>query len=418
MGLGEVQVFDVKSLATGKINIISRLQFDGLADYSLSPGKRPIIAVFIGEKKGKPASVRLYDIAGLQTPLSQKTFYQADSATFLWNKLGTHVLVLTRTETDKTGTSYYGLSNLYYLAIAGNYDCKVDLDKPGPVHDVAWSPNSKEFIVVYGSMPAKTTLFDHRANAVHQFGESPRNFVRYNSHGRVICTAGFGNLSAGEVDFWDRNTLKKLSTIQASNSSYCEWSPDGRYLMTGTIYKRLKVDNGYKLWHYTGVLVHQFEIKELHLLAWRSQPASLYPDRSSLSPPPKGFSVVANEPKKSTVYRPPGARGAPASFNLRTVDTLSPFEKIKTNAPVPGLIVGQTETEEKSLSKAALKNKKKRESKKSKDEEASVVVTPTQSTTSALDENEKKIRALQKKLKQISEIKAKNDKGEKLELTQ
>lgn len=53
------------------------------------------------------------------------------------------------------------------MAIAGTYDCRVELDRPGPVHDVAWSPNSKEFMVVYGTMPSKATLFDHRANPVY-----------------------------------------------------------------------------------------------------------------------------------------------------------------------------------------------------------------------------------------------------------
>ena len=39
---------------------------------------------------------------------------------------------------------------MYLVSAAGNFDCRVALDKEGPVHDVAWSPNSKEFGVVYG----------------------------------------------------------------------------------------------------------------------------------------------------------------------------------------------------------------------------------------------------------------------------
>ena len=213
---------------------------------------------------------------------------------FFRGRLGTHIIVLTQTEVDKTGKSYYGESNLYYMATAGNYDCRVVLgmslslglfllvyvgvDKEGPIHDLAWSPNSKEFIVIYGCrdfftlfrliwyllvMPAKATLFDHRANKVHDFGQFPRNFVRFNPHGRVICIAGFGNL-AGQVDFWDRKTLKQIAQVDASGSAACEWSPCGRYIMTATLSPRLRVDNGYKIWHYTGTLVHQREISELY----------------------------------------------------------------------------------------------------------------------------------------------------------
>ena len=39
---------------------------------------------------------------------------------------------------------------MYLLSAAGNFDCRVSLDKEGPIHDVAWAPNSKEFGVVYG----------------------------------------------------------------------------------------------------------------------------------------------------------------------------------------------------------------------------------------------------------------------------
>ena len=112
-------------------------------------------------------------------------------------------------------------------------------------------------------MPAKATLFDHRANKIHDFGTFPRNTIRFNPQGRIICIAGFGNL-AGNVDFFDRKTLKKIASIDASGSAACEWSPCGRYILTATLSPRLRVDNGYKLWHYTGVLVHQEEIHELY----------------------------------------------------------------------------------------------------------------------------------------------------------
>jgi translation initiation factor 2A len=52
---------------------------------------------------------------------------------------------------------------MYLLSAAGNLDCRVTLDKAGPIHDFAWSPNSKEFGVVYGCMCfvlSIITLFD------------------------------------------------------------------------------------------------------------------------------------------------------------------------------------------------------------------------------------------------------------------
>lgn len=44
-----------------------------------------------------------------------------------WSKNGINLLFLTRTDVDKTGKSYYGESNLYLMAAAGNFDCRVTL---------------------------------------------------------------------------------------------------------------------------------------------------------------------------------------------------------------------------------------------------------------------------------------------------
>jgi uncharacterized protein with WD repeat len=56
--------------------------------------------------------------------------------------------------------------------------------------------------------------------------------------------------------------------------------------MTSTLYKRLKVDNGIKIYHYTGVCVDQIEVKELYQANWQPRPVEMYPERTSYSPPP------------------------------------------------------------------------------------------------------------------------------------
>ncbi len=65
------------------------------------------------------------------------------------------------------------------------------------------------------------------------------------------------------MDIWDRKSLKNIATVEAPNSSECSWSPDGRYIMTATLSPRLRVDNGYKIWHYTGDMVHSQNKDEL-----------------------------------------------------------------------------------------------------------------------------------------------------------
>jgi translation initiation factor 2A len=59
--------------------------------------------------------------------------------------------------------------------------------------------------------------------------------------------------------------------------------------LTGILYRRLKVDNGIKIWHYNGVLAHQIDAKEMYQVSWRPDAASLWPERLASSPVPEGI---------------------------------------------------------------------------------------------------------------------------------
>ncbi|KAI9484039.1 MAG: eukaryotic translation initiation factor eIF2A-domain-containing protein [Benjaminiella poitrasii] len=395
MVTSEIQFWESKNV--GKA-VWARLKLEGISRFSLSPGKAPAVAVFVPEKNGAPAIVRMYSIPNFKTVLSNKTFFKADSVQFYWNDLGTNLLVLTMTDVDKSNKSYYGESNLYYLAVAGNFDCRVPLDKEGPVHDVTWAPDSKEFIVVYGSMPAKATLFDHRATAVFDFGINPRNFVRYNPQGRTICIAGFGNLN-GTVDLWDRKTLKKVNTFAASNASHCEWSPCGRYLLTATLTPRLRVDNGFKMWHHTGTLIYEEAVDELFQIGFRPEPVSRYPMRT-VSPPPNVIKVLPTKgsgAKASAApagaYRPPHLRGGAAPSTLS--ERMAALDGLGKSATTQRKVVGSAKKSNGVKKETGSRNQ------------------PVQQTLSE-EEKQKKIRNLEKKLRQIKELKEKLAKGEEL----
>ncbi|KAG6915822.1 hypothetical protein DXG01_009655 [Tephrocybe rancida] len=319
---GEIQVFRPAEWSKG---IFDKLKVEGASSVSLSPGLNPSVAVFIGEKNGGPGSIKIYGLSTLAgAPTCAKSFFKADRAQIKWNMLGTQVLVLTQTEVDNTNKSYYGETGMYLLSAAGNFDCRVTLDKEGPIHDFAWSPNSKEFGVVYGYMPAKTVLFDQRVRALHDFGAFPHNTISFNPQGRLLLLAGFGNL-AGKIDVFDRRTLRKVCTIDAPNTSHCEWAPDGRTLLTATLSPRLRVDNGVKIWHCTGPLLHVQPGEEMYQVAWRPAPVDVVPpfgqhlpNAPAPSPSVRDLAAVAKPAptKPAGAYRPPGARGlaTPAIF--------------------------------------------------------------------------------------------------------
>lgn len=165
-------------------------------------------------------------------------------------------------------------------------------------------------------MPAKTVLYDFRVRVLHDFGMAPHNFISFNPQGRLIALAGFGNL-AGKIDIFDRRTLTKVVTIDAPNTSLCDWSPDGRFLLTATLSPRLRVDNGIKIWHCSGPLIHVQLTDELYHTAWRPTPLEKVAQFGNVIPPPpppsesvKAFTEQKPTPVKAAgAYRPPGARG-------------------------------------------------------------------------------------------------------------
>ncbi|KAI9795737.1 MAG: hypothetical protein M1825_001259, partial [Sarcosagium campestre] len=218
----EVQFYESGNLQ----QVWDKLRIEGVTDFALSPGKAHSVAVFVPERKGQPAAVKVFNVPNFTSAVSQKTFFKGDKVQLKWNELGTSLVVLAQTEVDKTGKSYYGETNLYILSANGGFDSRIGLDKDGPIHDVTWSPNSKEFGVVYGYMPAKSTVFNVRAVAMHSFPLKPRNTILFSPNGRFVLVAGFGNL-AGQIDIYDlEKDYDKIATIESSNPSVCEWSPD------------------------------------------------------------------------------------------------------------------------------------------------------------------------------------------------
>jgi translation initiation factor 2A len=273
---------------------------------------------------------------------------------------------------------------------------------------VSWNPNSKEFGVVYGYMPAKTTIFNVRGKPTHTFPLSPRNTILFSPHGRFVLVAGFGNL-AGQMDIYDmERNFHKIATVEASNASVCSWSPDGQYILTATTSPRLRVDNGIRVWHVSGSLVYNEEMTELYDINWRPQSIVQHPlgDPFTKLPVPHPSATAYLATRKAPVkpagaYRPPGARGqlTPLAFKRedqggaafvregvpgagaasvngfgkprrREIPGAEPVEEYLPPGAAPGGGVALPPgAENEKLSKSAAKNKKKREAAKKAREE-------------------------------------------------
>ena len=214
------------------------------------------------------------------------------------------------------------------------------------------------------------------------------------------------------MDIYDlQKDYQKLCTIQGSNAIVCDWSPDGKYILTATTSPRLRVDNGVRIWHVGGGLLYNEDLHELYHVAWRPSKEAARSQENPLHPVPaphdsalKYLGTIKTPSKPAGAYRPPGARGqvTPIAFrredeggaayvsagSLSTGISAATFSKPrKREVPGAEIVPGADEAAiisvapgdgDENLSKAAAKNKKKREARKAKDAEARVAgLTPS-----------------------------------------
>lgn len=404
---GRVVTNEVQFYTDGDFRKAStKLYLQNVTSFLISPSAQPpyMVAAYVQGKKGQPSAVRLFQYPnfGEGCAIANKSFFKADKVDIIWNKKGTALVILVSSDKDTTGASYYGEQSLHFMNAQGESNI-IHLEKRGPIYSVDWNPNSSQFCVVYGYMPAKATLFDLKCEPIFDFGTGPRNICTFNPQGNILCICGFGNLN-GYMEMWNVDGRKMVAKPQAIDTTYMEWCPDGQHLVTSTCAPRLRIGNGYKIWHYTGKVLQSFDVPkgaELWQTKWQSQPASMFPV-------PKIQSGVTDGPK-AAAYRPPSARGTAEKKLVIHEDELPQNQKNAQN-----------------MSANALKNKKKREAKaaKAKLEQESAAQDQPPLSSKPVDEpatgdvDDKKIRAVKKKLRQIDDLKTKQKNGVVLESNQ
>ncbi|XP_022903675.2 eukaryotic translation initiation factor 2A [Onthophagus taurus] len=391
--------------------IVNRINSSKIVSYSISPmiDTYHVLCQTVGGGQGQPSVGKMFKYPAFenQQALASKSFFQADKVEFYWNPNGNCALLLTITEVDKTGGSYYGKQGLYFLSNT-NQTAMVNMSKDGPIYNVAWSPKSQEFCVIYGFTPAKATLFNLKCEPVFELGTGPRNSIYYNPQGNILLLGGFGNLR-GQIDIWDTNNKKLIGKCDASDTTYLEWSPDGTHFLTATTAPRLRIGNGYKIWHYSGVLMFEKSVnqnEELYETCWKKFPLGEFKDPIITDEKIEG--ITSSQPQASKqVYRPPSARNRVINFKLHD-DEEEPHKPGGDNA---------------APSKTALKQKKKREARKArKAEEAGdddvLQIAKIEVNLTGDPDKDKKIKNLKKKLQAIEKLKAQQAQGKQLEINQ
>lgn len=447
---------------------ISKLGIPGITKVSLSHGVAPYsIAAFIGgsggQSKNGPVKVAMYthpDQGGKE--VCCRSTFRADSVRFLWNAKGKACIAHVSTNVDSTGENYYGESYIAYMSSEGDVEKRVELPKRGPVHDVAWSPTGMEFIVIYGNMPSRATMFNDKCEPVFDFGSGSRNMLSFSPHGRYVALAGFGNL-AGAVEFWDKNRMVLVGKTDLPCTTMMSWSACSRYFLAATTFPRLRVDNAVRVVRFDGMKIfhHEYGQEPLHHATFRPALRGTYADPKltlddmvggPLQQVSSGSHMNGGSAGGSAggVYRPPGSRGAQPTFKLNEQIQPGKVDKASFMSAAASVAAGVKKDELGSSSsgngggiggrgggkkfvpgmdpelmktgpsKASLARKKRKE------RQAAVAAVEAQTNgnsngngpvpggVESVGSLEKKVKKLRKKLRMIKELKESRDEGKTL----
>ena len=394
------------------------LTIPNITQFTMSPNGA-FVAAFFPEAKGQPASLRIFDLTDRSARArSSKSTFNAQTAKVIWNSSSTALLAIFSTDSDATSSSYYGTSSLMFMRLNAQGEMVasslVTGENGGPCHDAAWSGSNDEFIAVTGKMPAEIALYDGRTGTKRMsFGVTRRNTLRWNPFGRFFIAGGFGNLP-GDVDVWDKNRGLCLSTTRIPCTVVCEWGPDGRHFLSASTFPRMRVDNFIQVVNYDGSTAAKItDWNELYACKWRPKQDEKFEDcppsprvvQSARNPAAAAAGDGSPEPVKKAAYRPPGGSGALAEQmrREREIENQKKAVKVKVDAPIPGM------TASTGPSASALRNARRKKAK----ETASRSDSPDDSLKSPADpvpeqgptDPAKRIRNLQKKLKDIQALK-------------
>lgn len=223
-----------------------------------SKHKTHYIAIYTAGTKGQPSIVKIYKYPNLTDCITNKSFFKADRVKFSWSPSGNSLLLTCQSDFDQSGKSYYGEQSLNFLNVKGE-SYFVKLPKEGAISHIEWFPSCDKdmFVCVYGLMPAKVSLFNNKCEVIFNFGDQGSfNAASFSPFGNLLAVYGIGNL-AGQLCIWDFEKKKLISTVKVPETTGIQWCADGINLLTCTTTPRLRVGNGFRLWHYSGSLIYE-----------------------------------------------------------------------------------------------------------------------------------------------------------------
>ncbi|OAO11843.1 eukaryotic translation initiation factor 2A [Blastocystis sp. ATCC 50177/Nand II] len=342
----------------------------------------------------------------------QQRVLNCNQALCEWSAKGDRAVLTASSDIDRTGVSYYGSTQLFY--VFNDFKPRADvilgiMRDEQSVQQSRFSADGAFLCAVTTSVPATTQLYSTKeCKEEGSCGKLNVNTIRWSPHNRLLLLGGFGNLS-GDVTVWDNLEHKRIVQFKTEYITSCEWAPDSRHLVMGTCYPRMKIDNRLYVYKYNGVKLFQEDVDVLYEIAIRPVPEGLLPLR-----PPTALELAElkqqQQQKAPAKYVPPHLRNKGAVVGGRAVPGMkAPANREKKPAKKPG--AAKPTNQPKSMKPASPTSPATPTGVDAGANLLDAIFASVKSQPAAEEETavslQKKLRAVQKKLRDIEMMKAK-----------
>lgn len=327
----------VHSLTGTEMKITVPIKQDGAKCFSISPcisDDKYSIALGTPSSDNKIALAATYDlITGEQ--YGTKMAMSVDKFDFSWSADVRFCSVFLTCLVSRDHESY----------MADNRHAILHGKQPGPVFEVpltgknsyqiqkcAFSKRCKEtfFGIIYGSMPAKTSIYDKDMNRIIDVNDGYRNDFHFSPSGRFIALGGRGSIP-GKFQIYDVKRGALVSDyLRVKGSHIFEWTNSGKAFIMSVVSPQLKMDNAIHFFRADGY--NYYKRDYAYLAGTSMSPILSYPEEKPL---PAWMITDALKTVQDTSGRwiPPSLRDKIASEPVAQVGN----DIQKLDPPVPAL---------------------------------------------------------------------------------
>ncbi|KAG7191697.1 Translation initiation factor 3 subunit b [Scheffersomyces spartinae] len=291
------------------------VKIEGIVDFDWAPSgvhlngskgeSEYVLSYWTPESSNQTARVALMHIPSKKV-LRTVNLFQVSDCKMHWQDEGRFMCVKVDRH-SKSGKTLF--TNLEFFKVTEK-DIPVEkLELKDVAINFAWEPKSERFITISNldngnTNPAiprnainfyapetttKNNIVTTKYKLFAEFTDKHSNTILWAPKGRFVVVATITK-SNGEIEFFDCNyeddkttkkggkndtNVKLLRTEKYPGMTNMSWDPSGRFLAAWSSNWMHSIDNGYRLFEFTGNMLREEPIDQFKEFIWRPRPASL-----------------------------------------------------------------------------------------------------------------------------------------------